>query len=593
MNTAELGEAWRLHRAGEFDRAERLYREILRTDPTNYEALHRLAFLSGQRGRWEDAQSLMARAIELNPRAADALFLRGSALQKLNRHDEAIACFDRALALNPGAPEVRLNRAASLYRLRRYAEASDDYGRLLDIAPDYSFARGNRLFCRLQGCDWRSLESEAAAITADMRAGKSVIAPFDAKALFLSAEDELACARIWAADQHPSATAPSRPRTRPQDSTLRIAYISADFREGPLATLMTGVFERHDRRRIETIGVSLGADDGSAARRRFAHAFDRFVDASDKSDAEIASLLRRMEIDIAVDLMGFTEGGRPGIFKHRPAPIQVGYLGYPGTTGGDWLDYLIVDSVVVPDQQRLFYSEQLVYLPDAFLPRDTATKPSPPPVSRLDEGLPERGFVFACFNNAYKLNPVMFDIWMRLLRDVEGSVFWLSDANRAAKQNLLHEADARGISHERLVFARFRPSPEEHLARLKLADLFLDTLPYNAHTTASDALWAGLPVLTCLGNTFAGRVAASLLKTIGLPEMITTTLAEYESLALKLARDPGALAAIAKKLRDNRDTHSLFDSERFTRHLEEAYAHMWERAQRGMSPDHFAVPPRS
>ena len=593
MTAADLGEAWRLHRAGEHDKAARIYLDILRDDPTNYEALHRLAFLCGQLGRWEDAQSLMAHAIALNPRAPGPLFLRGSALQKLNRHDEAVACFDGALALNPLIVEVRLNRAASLYRLRRYEEAGEEYGRLLEIAPDFPFARGNRLFCRLQCCDWSSLQSETAAITADMRAGKRVIAPFDAKALFLSAEDELACARAWAANQHPGPTAPSPQRRQQHHSPLRVAYISADFREGPLATLMTGVLEHHDPRRVETIGVSLGADDGSAARLRLAQAFHHFIDASDKSDAEIASQLRRMEIDIAVDLMGFTEGGRPGIFKHRPAPIQVGYLGYPGTTGGDWLDYLIADRVVVPDEQRRFYAEQLVYLPDTFLPRDTACRPSAMPVSRLEEGLPEQGFVFACFNNAYKLNPVMFDIWMRLLREVEGSVLWLSEGNRAAKQNLLREAEARGISYERLVFARFRPSPEEHLARLTLADLFLDTLPYNAHTTASDALSAGLPVLTCLGNTFAGRVAASLLDAIGLPEMITATLDDYESLALKLARDGDALAAVTKKLRDNRDTHPLFDAGRFTRHLEAAYAQMWERAQRGAPPNHFAVPPLS
>ena len=589
MTTTKLDEAWRLHRAGEHDRAARLYLDILRDDPANYEALHRLAFLCGQLGRWEDAQGLMAHAIALNPQAPGPLFLRGSALQKLDRHDEAVACFARALALNPRIAEVRLNRAASLYRLRRYEEAGDDYDRLLDIAPDFPFARGNRLFCRLQCCDWRSLEREAAAIIADMRAGRRAIAPFDAKALFLSAEDELACARIWAADQHARPTAPS-PRGQPQHSALRVAYISADFREGPLATLMTGVFEHHDPHRVETIGVSLAPDDRSAARGRFARAFHHFVDVSDKNDIEIASQLSQMEIDIAVDLMGFTEGARSWIFKHRPAPIQAGFLGYPGTVGGDWLDYLIADRVVVPDEQRRFYAEQLVYLPDAFLPRDTGCKPSPAPVSRLDEELPERGFVFACFNNAYKLNPVMFDIWMRLLREVEESVLWLSEPNRAAKQNLLREAQARGVVPERLVFARFRPSPEEHLARLKLADLFLDTLPYNAHTTASDALWAGLPVLTCLGNTFAGRVAASLLETIGLPEMITTTLDDYETLALKLARDPGALAAIAKKLRDHRDTHPLFDAARFTRHLEAAYAEMWERAQRGAPPSHFAVP---
>ena len=590
MTTAELAEAWRLHRAGEHDKAARLYLDVLRDDPRNYEALHRLAFLCGQLGRWEDAQRLMGHAIALNPREPGALFLRGSALQKLNRHDEAVACFDRALGLNPHIPEVRLNCAASLYRLRRYEEAGEEYGRLLDIAADFPFARGNRLFCRLQCCDWRTLESDTGAIMADLRAGRRVIAPFDAKALFLSAEDELACARAWAANQHPGPTAPSPQRRQQHHPPLRIAYVSADFREGPLATLMTGVFEHHDPRRVETIGVSLGGNDGSAARSRFEQAFHRFIDLSDKSDAEIASVLREMQIDIGVDLMGFTEGGRPGIFKHRPAPIQVGYLGYPGTIGGDWLDYLIADRVVVPDAQRRFYAEQLVYLPDTFLPRDIGCKPSPAPISRLDEGLPEQGFVFACFNNAYKLNPVMFDIWMRLLSAVEGSVLWLSDVNQAAKQNLLREAQARGIASDRLVFARFKPSPEEHLARLKLADLFLDTLPYNAHTTASDALWAGLPVLTCLGNTFAGRVAASLLDEIGLPDMIVTTLDDYESRALQLARDPGALGAITKKLRDNRDTRALFDTARFTRHLEAAYTQMWERAQSGARPDHFAVP---
>ena len=590
MTEAELGEAWRLHRAGEYDKAARLYLDVLRADPRNHEALHRLAFLCGQLGRWEDAQSLMARAIALNPRAPGSLFLRGSALQKLNRHDEAVACFDRALALNPHIPEVRLNCAASLYRLRRYEEAGEEYGRLLDIAADFPFARGNRLFCRLQCCDWRTLESETGAIIADMRAGRRVIAPFDAKALFLSAQDELACARAWAANQHPGPTASSPQRRQQHHSPLRIAYISGDFREGPLATLMAGVFEHHDPRRVETIGVSLGADDGSAARRRFERAFHRFVVAGDKNDVEIASELRGMEIDIAVDLMGFTEGGRPGIFKHRPAPIQVGYLGYPGTVGGDWLDYLIADRLVVPDEHRRSYAEQLVYLPNTFLPRDTACKPSAVSIARADEGLPEQGFVFACFNNAYKLNPVMFDIWMRLLREVEGSVLWLSEPNHSAKQNILREAQARGIASERLVFARFRPSPEEHLARLRLADLFLDTLPYNAHTTASDALWAGLPVLTCLGNTFAGRVAASLLDAIGLPEMIMTTLDDYEALALKLARDRGALAAIAKKLRDHRDTQPLFDTAGFTRDLEAAYTQMWERAQQGASPDHFAVP---
>ena len=589
MSGPELAEAWRLHRAGEHEKAERLYRDIIRANPSSYEALHRLAFLHGQRGQWDDAERVMARAIELNPRAADALFLRGSALQKLHRHDEAVACFDRALALNPGLAEVRLNRAASLYRLRRYQEAGDDYGRLLETDPDYPFARGNRLFCRLQCCDWRSLEDEAAAVTTAMRAGKRAIAPFDAKALFLSAEDELACARIWAADQYGGPSAPVRPRERSRHSAIRVAYVSADFREGPLGTLMTGVFERHDKRRVETIAVSLGTDDASAMRRRFERAFGQFVDASAKSDAEIASLLREMDIDIAVDLMGFTEGGRPGIFKHRPAPIQVNYLGFPGTVGGDWLDYLIADRVVVPDEHRRFYAEEIVYLPDTFLPRDTACKPSPLPVARVDEGLPDHGFVFACFNNTYKINPKMFDIWMRLLRAVDGSVLWLPEGNRAAMQNLAREAEIRGVAADRIVFAPFRKSPPEHLARLALADLFLDTLPYNAHTTASDALWAGVPVLTCLGGTFAGRVAAGMLRSLAIPELITESLGDYETAALRLARDPDALREIRAKLARHRTTHPAFDEERFARNLETAYLTMWERHQRGDRSASFAV----
>ena len=587
MSRLKLDEAWRLHRSGEHDKAERLYRDVLRADPSNYEALHRLAFLHGQRGRWEDAQSIMARAIALNPRAPDAQFLRGAALQKLERHEEAVSCFNRALALNPALVEARLNRAASLYRLRCYEEAGDDYNRILELAPDYLFARGNRLFCRLQCCDWRALKIEAAAVTAAIRAGKRVIAPFDAKALFLSADDELTCARIWAADQHGGPTAPSFPRRHRTHSPIRVAYVSADFREGPLATLMTGVFERHDRSRIEPIGVSLAADDGSAMRRRFEQAFGRFIDVSAKSDSEIAALLRQMEIDIAVDLMGYTEGGRPEIFKQRLAPIQVGYLGYPGTSGSDWLDYLIADRVVVPDEHRRSYAEQIVYVPGTFLPRDTSAVPSVT-VTRASEGLPDEGFVFACFNNAYKINPEMFDIWMRLLLAVEGSVLWLPE-NKRAMDNLAREAEARGVPRARLVFAPFRTSPDEHLARLRLVDLFLDTLPYNAHTTASDALWAGLPVLTCVGQTFAGRVGASLLHSLEISDLITQSLGEYETTALRLAHDAKALRAIRERLEQNRATRPTFDQERFARDLETAYLMMSEQYQRGENPASFAV----
>jgi len=287
--------------------------------------------------------------------------------------------------------------------------------------------------------------------------------------------------------------------------------------------------------------------------------------------------------------MGFTEGGRPGLFTGRPAPIQVNYLGYPGTVGGEWLDYLIADCMVVPDEQRRFYAEKIVYLSDSYLPRDTSCVPSPGQIARADEGLPETGFVFACFNNTYKLNPVMFDIWMRLLRAVDGSVLWLPKSNPVSMQNLAREANVRGVAPDRLVFAPFRKTPEQHLARLRLADLFLDTLPYNAHTTASDALWAGVPVLTCLGATFAGRVAGSLLRSLELPELITESPAEYEAAALRLARNAVALSAIRETLARHGKASRLFDEERFARTLETAYSTMWERYQRGEHPMSFAV----
>ena len=320
-------------------------------------------------------------------------------------------------------------------------------------------------------------------------------------------------------------------------------------------------------------------------RRRIETAFDRFIDAQAMSDAQVATMLRELEIDIAIDLNGYSGEKRTGILAHRPAPVQVNYLGFPGTMGAPFIDYIIADRMVIPDENRIYYSEQVVYLPHTYLPNDGKRPIAENTPSRIEAGLPETGFVFACHNAAHKIGPEMFDVWMRLLQTVEGSVLWLKSPNPSAMGNLRREAKARGVAPERLVFAPRLPQTEDHLARLRLADLFLDTLPYNAHATACDALWAGLPVLTCLGNTFPGRVAASLLHAIGLPELVTSSLAEYEELALALARNPERLAAIKAKLMRNRDTEPLFDTARFTRDLESAYTTMWERTQRGEPPE--------
>jgi predicted O-linked N-acetylglucosamine transferase (SPINDLY family) len=367
-----------------------------------------------------------------------------------------------------------------------------------------------------------------------------------------------------------------------------VAYLSADYHSHATAYLAAGLFEAHDQSRFEAIAISFGPDDSSEMRQRLTRAFDRFIDVRDKSDHAVAALLREMEIDIAVDLKGFTQDARPGILAHRPAPVRVNYLGHPGTMGARYIDYLIADRRIVPEGHERHYAEKIVCLPDSYQANDRKRRIAERMPARVDEGLPDTGFVFCSFNGSFKITPEVFDIWVRLLKAADGSVLWLLDDNAAAVRNLKREAEARGVSAQRLVFAPRRPL-DEHLARHRLADLFLDTLPCNAHTTASDALWAGLPLLTCAGNTFAGRVAASLLFAVGLPELITDSLPSYEALAMNLARDPAALAALKAKLVAQRNTAPLFDTERFARHLESAYVTMWERAQRRMPAESFSV----
>jgi predicted O-linked N-acetylglucosamine transferase (SPINDLY family) len=366
---------------------------------------------------------------------------------------------------------------------------------------------------------------------------------------------------------------------------LRIAYVSADFCAHPVAHQIVDLLEQHDRTAFEIHGVSLGPDDGSPIRARLVQATDHFHDVRPMNDRAVIRLLRGLEIDIAVDLTGHTQNGRPGLFAGRAAPIQVSYLGYPGTAGSACMDYILADAIVAPTSDQPFYSEAIVHLPDSYFVSDSRRAVSSAP-ARRDCGLPETGVVFCCFNQNWKITAAVFDVWMRLLHAVPGSVLWLRDCSPPARSNLQREAATRGIADERLIFAD-RVDFAQHLARLPLADMVLDTLPYNAHATASDALWAGVPVVTCMGQAFAGRVAASLLHAAGVAELVTTTLDDYESLALNLARDPGALASLKDRLVRGRAMAPLFDTARTTRHIEGAYQQMV--AQCGVTPAGFAV----
>ncbi len=369
---------------------------------------------------------------------------------------------------------------------------------------------------------------------------------------------------------------------------LRIAYLSADFQDHATAHLMAELFERHDHSRFEVMAISFGIGDGSPMRQRLAAAFDRFYDACQRSDEDTARFLYGQKTDIAIDLKGHTRGARPGILAYRPAPVQVSYLGYPGTMGAQFIDYIVADKIVIPPGHESFYTEKIVRLPDCYQVNDRKRAVAEHTPERREAGLPQEGFVFCCFNQNWKITPDVFDVWMRLLRTVSGSVLWLVHDSKETERNLRSEAQARGVDGARLIFAPRLPS-EVHLARHRLADLFLDTLPYNAHTTASDALWTGLPVLTQLGEGFAGRVAASLLSAAGLPELITHSIADYEALALRLANDTILLKGYRDRLNANRAVLPLFDTDRFRLHLEAAYLQMAEIWQSGEQPRSFDV----
>jgi len=566
-----------------FDRA-------LRIRPNYAAALNNRGNALRALNRHEEAIASYDKALQIKPGYAEALYNRGNTLQGLNRNEEAIASYDRALEIRPDDTDALTNRGNALQKLKRHEEAIASFERALGIKPDCKYAFGAAAYSRAHICDWGERELTEKRLVDDVRSGKLVCSPFSFLSVSHRPVDQLVCATNVVRDRYPAIGSPVWKGKGYRHDRIRVAYLSADFHDHATAYLMAGLFERHDRALFETTAVSFGPDGPGNMRSRLKRAFERFIDVREKSDREIAALIQELEIDIAVDLKGFTTDSRTGIFAFRPAPIQVSYLGYPGTMGAGYIDYIIADEFVIPRDQQICYSEKVVYLPDCYQVNDSRRAIGECAATRADMGLPEKGVVFCCFNNSYKLTPQIFDIWMRLLQQVEHSVLWLFQGSTTAESNLRREAKSRGVDPERLVFAP-RMKLDQHLARHRLADLFLDTLPYNAHTTASDALWTGLPVITCAGTTFAGRVAGSLLMSLGLAELAASTLKDYEALALNLATHPALLLEIREKLARNRSTAPLFDTERFRRHIEAAYTTMRDICQRGEEPRTFAVVP--
>jgi predicted O-linked N-acetylglucosamine transferase (SPINDLY family) len=543
--------------------------------------------------RWEDALASCDRAIAFLPDFSDAYSNRGIVLGKLGRLDEALISFRRAITLQPEHVYAYNSRGIVLQELERWDEALADFARALEIKPDYEFLLGTLMYIRSQMCEWQSYDQDRQHLQTQLKQRQKVSPPFAVVTLFDDLALQKSAAEVWVQAHH-AASSPlgsithTRDHTSPHPRKIRLAYYSADFHNHATAYLMAQLFECHDRELFELYAFSFGPDTQDGMRQRLVTAFDHFIDVRSDSDQAIAQRSRELGIDIAVDLKGYTGDSRPGIFACRCAPVQVNYLGYPGTMGAPFMDYLIADKVVIPPESQEHYSENIVYLPHSYQVNDGHREIASTVWRKTDLGLPEEGFVFCCFNNSYKITPQTFASWMRILQAVPASVLWLLGDNATAQRNLQQHAQAAGIDPSRLVFAPRMPLAE-HLARHRAADLFLDTLPCNAHTTASDALWAGLPVLTQQGQSFAARVAASLLTAVGLPELIVHTAQEYEDTAIALAQDTQRLEHIKQKLAEQRDTAPLFNTKQLARHIEQAYAAMHARAQAGLAAQGFEV----
>ncbi|MEI6758687.1 MAG: tetratricopeptide repeat protein, partial [Chlorobium sp.] len=540
--------------------------------------------------RHEEAIGCFEKAIALKPDYAEAYDSLGNALHQLKRHEMAVASYEKAIALNPDFAEAYYNLGNTFNELKQHEKVVESFARALELKPDIDFLTGIWLHSRMLICDWKSFDIHVNQIAVKIKLHEKASLPFPLLVLIDSPSLQKEAARIFTTEKYPAnLSLPALPKPLRHDK-IRIGYYSADFNNHAMAYLMAELFELHDRSKFEFVAFSFGPDKHDEMRKRIESSFERFLDIRTITDKEAVVLARDLEIDIAVDLNGFTKNSRQGIFALRAAPIQVNYLGYPGTMGADYLDYLIADKTIIPKNSREYYTEKIVSLPNSYQVNDSKRIISGKLFTRKEAGLPESGFIFCCFNNNHKITPHTFDSWMRILGQVEKSVLWLFEDNPKAADNLRKEAIQRGIEAERLIFARRMPL-QEHLARHRLADLFLDTLPYNAHTTASDALWTGLPVVTCMGESFASRVAASLLNALHLPELITSSQESYEALAIELATNPEKLAQIRRKLAENRLTAPLFDTQLFTRHIEAAYTAMYERYHADLPPWHIDIDP--
>ena len=573
---------------GNLEKAIEAYRKAIAIKPDYAGAYYNMANALKEQGNLEEAIVSYGKALSLKPDYVMSYYNMGHALQEQGNLEKAIEAYRKVIAIKPDYTDAHYNMANALRDQGNLEKAIEAIGKALAIRPDYESLVAQKLYWQAHICDWNSIAKDLNRVP-ELGITKKNVQPFFLLALEDTPESHQTRSKIYANVGYPQKPLPAQVKPSQKPRRIRIGYFSSDFRDHPVAYLIVKMLELHDRDQFEIFGYSLYGSQQSEMRQRLSKPFDNFANVQGMSDKAVALKARQDGIDIAVDLNGYTKCACTGIFAYRAAPIQINYLGYPGTMGAEFIDYILADPVLIPEDKRQHYSEQIIYLPNTYQPTDNMRAISDKVITREDMGLPSEGFVFCCFNSNYKISPAEFDIWMRVLKNVEGSVLWLLQSNKWAGQNLKRQAEDRGVNAERIIFAERLPQ-SEHLARQRLADLFLDTFNYNAHTTTSDALWAGLPVITKMGQGFAARVAGSLLNAVGLPELITQNEEDYEVLILELATNPKKLAKIKDTLATNRLTQPLFNTELYTKHLENGYLQAYEYYFQGNLPQTIIVP---
>ena len=579
--------AFALQTNGDLEGAIASYRLALKANPNNEELLNNMGIAFAKKGDFDAAIKSYNAALNIKPDYPEVYNNMGLCLADQGQADAAIKSYQRALKIRPDFPEPYKGMASVFEATKDFEAAIENDKQALKFNPNYSAARSQKLSLQAHLCLWADFDREY-DLVASLGLSREPVSCFAMLSLEDSAGRHRLRSELFAKSRFNSQPPAFNPKSIEKNERLRIAYFSADFREHPVASLIVRVLELHDRKNFEVYAYSYGVANNDVMRSRVVNAVDNFTDVHSLGDLDIAKLARKDNIDIAVDLTGYTQNSRSGIFAYRAAPIQINYLGFPGTMGVDFMDYIIADSTLIPDELRQHYSEKVIRLPHTYMATDNTREVAGTLISRAQMGLPENGFVFCVFNNAYKIKSREFTIWMRLLLQVEGSVLWLRRCHQKAEENLRREAEDRGVDSSRLIFAE-RVSSSEHLVRHKLADLFLDTFIFNAHSSAVDALWAGLPVVTKLGEGFAARVAGSLLTSLGMSELVVTTEEAYEALALDLATKPRRLKGIKQTLTENLLSAPLFDSAQFTKYLESGYRQAHERYIGGQAPADMQV----